>query len=240
MTSCPRVAIVAGSGLRLEGILDTLEGELPFEAVPGLNSPDVQGHAGAFMFGQSGGMPIVLQQGRLHFYEGLAYADVVRPVDVLAEFGVRTILFTNAAGGLRPEMRPGEILAASRISPWPCKRWPTQPVDILLEGVMPGCDWEGTYHWVHGPSYETRAEIGALRALGHDAVGMSTAPEVARCVELGIRPLAMSCITNNCCDPHILTHEHVVLTALKASERLESIIRSSMEFLGHFEALGIR
>ncbi len=237
MRPSPRIAIVAGSGLRLEGILDSREEEVPFEAVPGLAATGVSGHAGTFIFGRTGGVPIVLQLGRLHFYEGLGHEAITRPVEVLAGFGVRTILFTNAAGGLKPEMRTGDILAASAISLWPCVRWETQPGRLALDGVLPGCDWIGTYHWVHGPSYETRAEIAALQALGCDAVGMSTAPEAARCRELGICALAVSCITNNCCHPQVLTHEDVLSAARMASERLESIIRASLGSLEQREPL---
>ncbi|MBN2310707.1 MAG: purine-nucleoside phosphorylase [Candidatus Hydrogenedentes bacterium] len=227
MTPAP-LGIVAGSGIDLRGLLDRVEREQAFHEVAGLVSSAVPGHAGRFLHGVCGGHPVVLQCGRLHVYEGLAVGEVVRTVDVLASSGVRTILFTNAAGGLLPEMEPGELLAVERVRPMPYRGWPEAPESIEPDIEVPRCDHRGAYMWVHGPSYETRAEIAALQRLGGAAVGMSTAPELCRCRELGLRAAAVSCITNNCCQPQVLTHAHVVETACRASRRIAALIRAAL------------
>lgn len=226
--SAGSVGIVGGTGIALEGILDHVDRELPFEDVPGLPRAGVAGHVGRFVFGKSGGYPVVVQSGRLHVYEGLSPAEAAQTVDALASFGVGTVLFTNAAGGLRPEMRPGDLLAVNAVRPLPFRQWHDVPKIIQPVVVVPGCEHEGTYVWVHGPSYETRSEIRALRELGGDAVGMSTAPELARCHELGIRAGVISCITNNCCTSQELTHEHVVETARQASQKIIRLIRDAL------------
>ena len=151
-----------------------------------------------------------------------------RPVDVLHELGARTIVFTNAAGGLRDNLPPGSIVAANRIATWPYSRWVDQPAEFAPDRVLPGADAEGTYTWVHGPSYETAAEIDLLRSHGADVVGMSTAPEVQRAQALGIEAAALSCVTNVCGSGEALTHDHVVEVARTASARLVRLIRAAL------------
>jgi purine-nucleoside phosphorylase len=222
------VGVVAGSGLDLTGILDGDARERDFTDFAALANTGVRGHAGRFMCGRCGDVPVIVQQGRLHFYEGLGYAAISRTVDILTEFGARAIIFTNAAGGLLPGMRPGDLLAVDNVRLWPYGPWPGHPEEITPDFVVGGCDWRGTYHWVHGPCYETRAEIAALRRLKSSVVGMSTAAEMARARDLGIRAAAVSCITNNCCTPQVLTHEHVLRTAGSASARLCELLRSAV------------
>lgn len=231
MTARPAMGIVAGSGLALDGVLDEVREMRPFGASPALGDPAVEGHAGAFLMGGCCGIPVVLQQGRLHFYEGFGYAAATKPVDVMRDMGVERIVFTNAAGGLEPAMVPGSLMAVSSVGLWPCRMWPDQPRELELDWVIPGCDTTGRYAWVHGPSYETRAEIGALQRSGGAAVGMSTAPELVRCGELGISAAAISCITNNCCVPRKLTHEHVIKIAATASDRLTELLRTAFRAL---------
>lgn len=220
---CARVGIVSGSGLDLRGILDTARMELPFPDGPG--GTGVAGHEGRFLFGRCGAVEVVLQCGRRHFYEGLTFAQVTAPVDALRDFGARTVVFTNAAGGLEPWMRPGHFLGVNRVLAHPYMGWPGGPESIEPDFTPPGCDGTGAYAWVHGPSYETRAEIRALRGLGAAAVGMSTAPELARCRELGLFAGAVSCITNNCCSPSRLTHDEVLREGERASQRLTELLR---------------
>jgi purine-nucleoside phosphorylase len=116
-------------------------------------------------------------------------------------------------------------MAASRIRLWRYRRWPAAPAQLMPDFELPGCDASGAYHWVHGPCYETRAEIRALQTEKSSAVGMSTAPEMHRAQALGMRAAAISCITNNCCTPQHLTHEHVLRTAAAASARLSALLR---------------
>lgn len=228
MTAQPAVAVVAGSGLDLRPLLDSVDDEMDFTSVPGLPAARIAGHPGKFVFGRSEGLPVILQVGRLHLYEGLSYAEATAPVTALHEFGARTILFTNAAGGLLPDMEPGDLMAADAIRLWPNTAWKERTDTLDVDFVPEGCAWRGAYHWVHGPCYETRAEINALRAQGSGAVGMSTAPEIARAKSLGMRSAAISCITNNCCTPQRLTHEHVLRTAAAASARLCEVLRGAL------------
>jgi purine-nucleoside phosphorylase len=226
VTHPARVAIVAGSGLDLSGLLDVVEREVGF-AEAGVGMVGVAGHAGRFLLGTCAGRPIVLQQGRRHVYEGLTLPEVSSTVDALHEFGASVVVFTSAAGGLMPEMRPGDLVCASMIQTWPCRRLDL-PERLYPDFTIPGCDATGVYLWVHGPCYETRAEIALLRKIGGAMVGMSTAPEMARCRQLGMRAAAVSCITNNCCAPMRLTHEHVLETAASASRRLTSLLRRAV------------
>jgi len=228
MTARGTVAVVAGSGLDLRPLLDSIDGEREFATVDGLPSARVVGHPGRFVFGQCVGVRVILQSGRLHCYEGLSFAEATAPVAALHEFGADTVLFTNAAGGLIPDMEPGDLMAADAVRLWPYTSWKNRPESLTLDLVPSGCAWRGAYHWVHGPCYETRAEVAALRALGSGAVGMSTAPEVARAQALGMRTGAISCITNNCCTPQKLTHEHVLKTASAASARLCEVLRGAL------------
>jgi purine-nucleoside phosphorylase len=224
------IGVVAGSGIDLRALLDRIDDEQPFTAFPELAGGAVEGHDGRFVRGSCLDRSVVVQCGRLHFYEGLDYASVVQPIDALAGFGVGTVILTNAAGGLRPEMAPGDTLAVERALPFTAYRcWQGQPQEIATDFQLAGCDHRGTYVWVHGPSYETRAEIAALQHLDGAAVGMSTFPELQRCRELGIRAAAVSCITNSCCTPQALSHDHVVETAQRASEKLVGILRGWIE-----------
>lgn len=226
MTGVARIAVVAGSGLDLGGLLDTTERAVSFEEA-GVGQTGVTGHTGRFLLGACVGRPVVLQEGRRHVYEGLALEEVTATVDALHGFGVRAVVFTNAAGGLKPEMRAGDLVSATEIQPWPCRRVEL-PERLHPDFTIPGCDAAGAYMWVHGPCYETRAEIGLLQRLGGAMVGMSTAPEFVRCRALGMRAAAVSCITNNCCAPMHLTHEHVLQTAASASRRLTSLLRRAV------------
>lgn len=226
------VGIVAGSGIELRDLLDEITSESLFSEFPQVAPIGVSGHSGRFVRGIAGKCPVIVQCGRLHFYEGFDYSTVARTVDVMAGFGAKTMVFTNAAGGLRPEMQPGDLLAVDAVRPFVrYKGWPDAPDKMSPDFVLPGCTHQGAYFWVHGPSYETRAEIAALRSLGAAAIGMSTAPELYRCRELGLRAAIISCITNNCCCPQHLTHEHVVETARRASARIVQLIRNALPSL---------
>jgi purine-nucleoside phosphorylase len=194
-----------------------------------LSGTGVEGHAGRFVLGHCAGTRVIVQCGRLHLYEGLAYDSVVQTVDALHALGARTAIFTNAAGGLEPQMRPGDLMAANAVRLWRYRGWPDAPECLIPDFQLAGCDVRGAYHWVHGPCYETRAEISALRASRSSAVGMSTAPEMHRAQRLGMRSAAISCITNNCCTPQHLTHAHVLRTAAAASARLCTLLRRHIQ-----------
>lgn len=228
MNPGPRIGIVAGSGIDLAGLLDDSEETRPFTDFKGLRDTTVLGHQGGFTAGKCDSTSIILQQGRLHFYEGYSFDEVTRSVECLQELGATMIIFTNAAGGLRTDMEAGHLMAANSLAVWPCARWTEHPTTLTPSHVLDGCDSTGTYTWIHGPCYETQAEIHALQARKSDAIGMSTAPEIMRCNELGIESASITCITNNCCSPQTLTHDHVIEIARQASQRIQTIIRAAL------------
>ncbi len=218
------IGIVAGSGLDLRDILDCAVMDLPFDTFPGLIPSGVDGHEGTFIHGTCRDVPVIVQCGRLHFYEGHDYATVVRPVDILHQAGVRTVVFTNAAGALVPEIQPGNLVAATSVATWPFIDWPDRPETMPTDFTVPGCDHEGQYRWVHGPSYETPAEIEMLRAMDGTVVGMSAAPELHRAQTLGMRAAVISCVTNVCGSDEELSHEDVITVAEQSSTRLRTIL----------------
>lgn len=221
----PKIAVVSGSGLNLRPLLDSIHDVVSFEAACNLGHAPLAGHDRAFVTGTCANKTMILQCGRLHFYEGLPYETVTAPVDYLHAQGIRTIVFTNVVGGLLPDMNPGDLVAITRLHTWPFVDWTNRPESIDTDFIVPGCDFTGDYRWMHGPNYETRAEIEILRHLGGSVVGMSTAPEAQRCRELGIWFAVISCVTNNCCSPTPLTHHDVVSVARRFSERLCKLLR---------------
>ncbi|MBI1318280.1 MAG: hypothetical protein GC168_04915 [Candidatus Hydrogenedens sp.] len=225
------LAVVAGSGIDLLPLLDSVHAELPFAHFPGLTTSTVKGHASRFVQGDvlvnGAPVPLLLQLGRRHAYEGLDYAAVTRPVEVLQQLGATRILFTNAVGALDTALRPGMLVAMEACAVWPFRGFPL-PERIAPGFMPPGADAAGVNWFMHGPSYETRAEIAALQSLGGTTVGMSTAPELLRAAELGLPAGAVSVVTNICGAPGELTHTEVVQHAQQASARLRELVRNMM------------
>ncbi len=213
-----RVAVVLGSGLG--AFADSLEDPLavPYADIPGFARSTVQGHAGRLVLGRVASTPVAVMQGRFHFYEGYALEEVTFPVRVLGLLGVKSLVLTNAAGGLNNSFAEGALIVISdhlnlmgtnpllgpndpRFGP----RFPdmTEVYDHEYQdaaiGEAHGMGLElrrGIYAALSGPSYETPAEIRMLRLLGADAVGMSTVPEAIVARHQGMRVLGLSCITN--------------------------------------------
>lgn len=227
------IGIVAREGLDLSSLLDSVVAVKPFSEVPGLPPNTAWETAGRFIFGRCGSCEVIIQQGRFHFYEGYSYSEVVRPVEALFQWGCSLIVFTNAAGGLMPGMNPGELLAITECVVFPpdtpIRCWPGAQESTPTTTTVTGCAHSGKYLWVSGPSYETAAEIQLMQRLGGSAVGMSTAPELQRCDELGIGSAAIACITNSCCDAGPVQDGEVLRAAAKASTRLTSVLRSFLE-----------
>jgi purine-nucleoside phosphorylase len=219
------LGIVAGSGIQLNNLLHVVKEEIAFDEVCGLKKTAVDGHAGLFLKGLCNGRPLVLQSGRHHGYEGLSFEEISRTVDIMYDYGVRTMLFTNAAGGLHPDFTPGALVAANCMKTWPCQRL-RLPMELKPDFILPGCNAVGTQYWMHGPCYETQAEIKALQHLGAATVGMSTAPELLRCQQLGMRTAVVSCVTNSCLSSMTLTHSDVLHVAAQASEKLVALVQS--------------
>lgn len=252
----PRYAVVLGSGLG--ELLDQLEVEcdVPYPDIPYFRASTVIGHKGRLLVGRARGARLVILQGRLHYYEGYPMADVVFPVRLLARMGVECFFLTNAAGGLHPEMKPGELVLLrdhvnltgtspligpnlEELGP----RFPdmTEAYDRgLAEAILATAGRvgvgirQGVYVGLHGPSYETPAEIRAHRSLGGDVVGMSTVPEVIALRHMGRRVAGISCVTNLAAgvSPEPLVHEEVLENARRGYAALSKLI---LETIASFE-----
>lgn len=218
MRSQPRVAVVLGSGLG--AFAETLEErqEIHYAQIPGWPQSTAIGHAGKLVFGRIGNSPAVVMSGRAHLYEGHAIEKVVYGVRALGRLGVKAFIFTNAAGGINLSYSQGALVLVSdhinlqganplcganddTLGP----RFPdmTDAYDAEFRrrahviGARLGIELgEGVYAGLLGPSYETPAEIRYLRAIGADLVGMSTVPEVIAARHMGLRCMAISCVTN--------------------------------------------
>lgn len=244
----PRVGLVLGSGLG--GLADALEldAAIPFEELPGWPAATAPGHAGRLLFGHLGGIPVVMQQGRFHLYEGHSAGLVAEPVLLFARLGARVVVLTNAAGGVNPAFGPGTLMIISDhlnltgrsplLGPYDERFGPRFPdmtevwdrelrarlragaaaEDVTLQ--------EGVYACLLGPSYETPAEIRMLRTLGADAVGMSTVPEAIAARWIGLGVCGVSLITNAAAGVTgaPLSHAEVLAAAEKAGPRLARVL----------------
>ena len=250
VTRAPHAILVLGSGLG--GLADEIEDavRIPFSDIPGFprRTQELQGHAGALVVGRWEGVEVAAMQGRFHLYEGWSPEDVALPIRALAALGARTLLVTNAAGGIRPGMRAGDLmLIADHINlMWKNpligavlpgeERFPdmSDPYDSEFRKVAEEVAMElripvvqGVYAALLGPSYETPSEVRMLGRLGADAVGMSTAPEVLVARALGVRVLGISCITNVAAglSGEKLSHAEVMEVGAKVRDRLAALVR---------------
>lgn len=205
----PKAAIILGSGLG--PVVDRLRtaASIEFADVPGFAAPTVHGHAGRVLAVEWGGVPVLAFRGRMHFYEGHDWHRCTATVRLAGELGTTTILLTNAAGGIHPELSPGDLMVIQHHLPL----LDPQAWKAVAEGMTVANPYTphlvtklqtlsepkllaGTYAGLTGPTYETPAEIRALKAMGADAVGMSTVKEALAAAELGMDVAAISCITN--------------------------------------------
>jgi purine-nucleoside phosphorylase len=248
ITRAPAVVLVLGSGMGMlaEELADPVR--LPYAEIPGFPRSTVEGHAGALVVGILEGVEVAVMAGRFHLYEGWSAAEVVAPIRALAVLGAELLLLTNAAGGVRTGMRPGDLMLIadhinlSGMNPltgalvpgdqrFPDMSAPYDPevrrriMEFAVEKGIPV--EEGVYAALLGPSYETPAEIRMLRRLGADAVGMSTVPEVIAARAMGMRTAAISCITNAAAGlgPGVLSHEEVLHVGAEARERLAALLK---------------
>jgi len=248
VTRRPRVMLILGSGLGAlaEEIEDAVA--IPFAEIPGFAPATVEGHRGRLVAGRLEGVECILLQGRYHLYEGHTPAVVTLPVRVMAALGARTLIVTNAAGGINRTFRAGDLMI---IDDHINLMWrnpligPTVPGDERFPDMSAPYDPElqalaervalarripttrGVYAAVSGPSYETPAEIRMLQRLGADAVGMSTVPEVIVARAMGVRVLGISLITNLAAgiSSQPLSHDEVVAAGLEAQGRFASLVR---------------
>jgi purine-nucleoside phosphorylase len=244
----PKIGVVLGSGLG--AFADDLEDvvKIPYRDLPHMVPAGVKGHAGNLCFGDAGGVAVACMQGRVHAYEGHSIDTVVHGVRVMARLGIPTVLLTNAAGGLDPAMRPGDLMAITDhlnltgtsplVGPNDDVLGPRFPdmtaaydpeLRALLREVAAKAGIpvrEGVYAAMMGPQYETPAEIRMLRLLGADAVGMSTAHEVIALRHMGVRVGALSCITNLAAgvSKTPLSHAEVEATAASRQGALTTLL----------------
>jgi purine-nucleoside phosphorylase len=220
----PRLAIVLGSGLGAVANAVTDPVIIPYFEIPHFPPSTVEGHSGRIVAGQLGGIPVIVMQGRVHYYEGYSPAQVTFPMRVLGALGVRAAILTNAAGGIHADYTIGQLVALSdhiNFMGWNPLTGPNEPRFACLPGaglrffdmteayskrlrtlardaaVAEAIDLvEGVYLATPGPSFETPAEIRAFRTLGATLVGMSTVPETIVARHMGIEVLGISCVTN--------------------------------------------
>lgn len=251
VTRRPRVMLVLGSGLG--DLADELEDpvSIPFDELPGLPPATVAGHLGRFVVGRLEGVECIALQGRYHLYEGHSPAQVALPIRLMAALGARTLIVTNAAGGINPAFRAGDLMliddhinfmfANPLIGPVAPDelRFPdmTEPYDRGLQRLAEEAGLErgvqtvrGVYAAVTGPSYETPAEIRMLARLGADAVGMSTVPEVITARAIGVKVLGISLIANLAAGiaKNPLSHEEVLAAGIEARSRFTALIRGTL------------
>jgi purine-nucleoside phosphorylase len=241
----PQVAVVLGSGMgpvaqRLESTCS-----VPYLEVPGLAAPSIAGHTGCITLGTWAERHVLVFSGRLHYYEGHPWRRVVLPVQTAQFLGARVLLLTNAAGGIHEQLQPGSLMAIRDHIDWTRPSWwrypgpgglgPARPspytprlLDLLGQAAERlGMELsQGTYGAMTGPSYETPAEIRALKICGADAVGMSTAREAQAAADKGMRCAAISCITNRAAGLSTgpIHHGEVLATAATQKERLADLI----------------
>ena len=233
----PKVGVILGSGLGSFADSFAEKVVIPYGDLPHFPVSSVPGHAGRLVLGRVDGEPVVAMQGRVHFYEGYAPAQVGFPARVLCALGIKALVVTNAAGAINLAFRPGDLMAIGdhvNLSGWNVlvgpnderlgPRFPDMStaydpaLTALLHQVAAKARIElkkGVYAILSGPSYETPAEIRALRTLGADAVGMSTVPEVIAAAHMGVKVAGVSCLTNLAAviGDHPLSHKEVGETA---------------------------
>ena len=244
----PEVALVLGSGLGGFGELVEEALRIPYASLPGFPVSTVPGHAGQFILGYVRGVPVIVMQGRVHYYEGYPMEDVVMPIRIMGMLGAKKLILTNAAGGVNTAFTPGDLMLLedhiSAFVPSPLRgenldalgtRFPDMSCvyDIPLRqaaeeaaGSRGIALQKGVYLQWQGPNYESPAEIRMFRTLGADAVGMSTVCEAIAARHMGLRVCAVSCITNMACGilPQPLSHQEVQETASRVRDKFESLV----------------
>jgi purine-nucleoside phosphorylase len=249
----PRVGLILGSGLNpLAQKIDAAD-VIPYEAVPHFPQPTVEGHVGRLILGQLESTPLIVMQGRVHFYEGYPIQQVVFPVRVMQVMGIETLIVTNAAGGLNPAFQAGDLMLITDHlnligmtgnnplfgpnDPTLGPRFPDMSqaytpklrriaLQVAQEKNLPL--QQGIYAGLAGPSFETPADIRFLRIIGADAVGMSTVPEVTVACHGGIQVLGVSGISNVALAETVpgqeASHEEVLAAGQQIVPRLSTLV----------------
>jgi len=254
----PKVGLILGSGLNALADSVVEPESIRYEEIPNFPASTVEGHVGRLVLGTLEGVPAIVMQGRVHYYEGPSLAQITLPVRVMKHLGVSTLIVTNAAGGVHPDFQPGDVMLITdhlnlmgmtghnplmgpnlgALGP----RFPdmSQPYDQNLaelarqvsaaEGILLR---EGVYVWLSGPSFESPADLRFLRGAGADAVGMSTVPEVIVARHGAMRVLGLSGISNkaNLDGSSVTTHDEVLAAGRIIAPKMEKIIRGVLRKL---------
>ena len=246
----PQIALVLGSGLGAFADELTEAVRLPYRDIPHFPQPSAAGHAGRLVIGKVGEVPVAAMQGRVHLYEGHSVKDIVFPMRVFGRMGIRAAILTNAAGGISEWLKPGclvmlqdhiNLQAANPLIGSNDDRFGVRFVDMtkaycseyrelaLREGQAMHLDiFQGVYAAFTGPSYETPAEIRYLRTIGANVVGMSTVAEVITARHLGMKVLAISCVTIMAAGitNQSITHEEVLETGERVRGQFIALLRT--------------
>jgi purine-nucleoside phosphorylase len=246
----PSIALVLGSGLGAFADEFSDAVKIPYAEIPHFPRSTAVGHAGNLVIGNVDSIPVAGMQGRVHLYEGYSVKDVSFPIRVFARMGVKAVILTNAAGGIKHEFTQGRLVVikdhinlqgANPLSGPNDERFGPRFPDMTVaydrrfreitvgEGNRLGIGmYEGVYAAVAGPSYETPAEIRYLRAIGADLVGMSTVPEVITARHSGIRVLGISCVTNAAAGilDQPLNHMEVLETAERVKGQFIGVLKA--------------
>ncbi len=244
----PRTALILGSGLGGFGERLSLEAVVEYSEIPGFPISTVPGHQGRFLFGYVGQEPVVVMQGRVHYYEGYPMEDVVLPTRVMAQLGAKRLVLTNAAGGIGSQLEAGDLMLLTdhiaSFVPSPLigpnedqfgTRFPdmTEVYSLRLrEKALAAAQKlgirlkQGVYLQTTGPQYETPSEIRMYQALGAHAVGMSTACEAMVARHMGMEVCGISCVTNLAAglSDKALSHEEVQETADRVAQSFQSLV----------------
>lgn len=247
----PKIALILGSGLGdfADGI--DIKATLDYKDIEGFPISTVQGHKGRFVFGFCEGVPVVIMQGRVHYYEGYPMEDVVLPVRLMKMMGARALFLTNAAGGVNWHFNCGDFMLINDqicMAPSPLigenpdelgPRFPDmseiydKDLREIVKSTARSLDIglrEGVYIQLTGPNYESPSEVRMVRTLGADAVGMSTACEAIAANHMGMKIVGISCISNLACgvSGKPLSHAEVQETADKAAPLFKKLITQSL------------
>lgn len=249
----PKIALILGSGLGALANEIEIVAKIPYSSLPGFPVSTVPGHAGQFVLGYIGKAPVIIMQGRVHYYEGYPIKDVVLPIRVMKMLGAEILFLTNAAGGINPDFSAGNLMLIkdhiSNFVPSPLigenidelgTRFPdmshiyTPELQDIVKNVASNANIElknGIYIQLTGPNFETPSEIKMCRTLGADAVGMSTACEAMTASHMKMKVVGISVISNMAAgiSPVPLTHEEVQETADKTAPIFKTLIRKSIE-----------
>ncbi len=245
----PKIAIILGSGLG--SLADDIEDKIviPYKDIPNFPISTVQGHKGELIFGTLNGVPIIAMNGRFHYYEGYDLKETTYPIRIFKLLGVETLILTNAAGGINLTYEKGDLMIiedqlsffAESVLRGPnldefgerfidmSNVYTKEYIEILkpiVKEVTGKCNI-GVYAYMKGPTYETPAEIRALRVMGADAVGMSTVPEAVVARHSGLKCVGITCITNMAAGifNETLSHEDVKETASRVEENFKKVIK---------------